>query len=91
MSSQEDSPVSSTSVSESLNPLYSPAQVSVPSPPQARPKPKPRKANRKSSQQREESEPGVSRLLQATQTRGDSKVQETRCEREQSLSESKAV
>ncbi len=83
MSSQEDSPVSSTSVSESLNPLYSPAQVSVPSTPQARPKPKPRKANRKSSQQREESEleKGLSSEIQ--QIVGDFYYQQYESEKQQ--------
>ncbi|XP_064386732.1 putative mediator of RNA polymerase II transcription subunit 26 isoform X5 [Halichondria panicea] len=56
ISSQEDSSLSSTSLSESPNPSYSPTQVAMLPPPQARPRPKPRKANRKLSQQREENE-----------------------------------
>ena len=56
ISSQEDSSLSSTSLSESPNPSYSPTQVAMLPPPQARPRPKPRKANRKLSQQKEENE-----------------------------------
>ena len=56
ISSQEDSSLSSTSLSESPNPSHSPTQVAMLPPPQARPRPKPRKANRKLSQQKEENE-----------------------------------